>query len=123
MATDTELREMVAAQRREVADLMAGLDAEQIGSPSLCAGWSVKDVAAYLTIPFHTSMPKFDKVLKRKRFDGIRLEATDQDYTSGNGATVSGTSEAILMTMLSRPSALDDLTGDGVSLLRSRMAS
>ena len=123
MATDTELREMVAAQRREVADLMAGLDAEQIGSPSLCAGWSVKDVAAYPTIPFHTSLPKFDKVLKRKRFDGIRLEATDQGYTSGNGATVSGTSEAILMTMLSRPSALDDLAGDGVSLLRSRTAS
>ena len=66
---------------------------------------------------------KFDKVLKRQRFDGIRLEATDQDYTSGNGATVSGTSEAILMTMLSRPSALDDLTGDGVSLLHSRKAS
>ena len=36
----------VAAQRRNFADLIEGLDEAQLATPSLCAGWDVKTVAA-----------------------------------------------------------------------------
>ncbi|WP_218938335.1 maleylpyruvate isomerase family mycothiol-dependent enzyme [Modestobacter altitudinis] len=35
-------------ERRAVAELLAGLDAEQLATPSLCAGWDVRTVAAHL---------------------------------------------------------------------------
>ena len=214
MASDAELRSMIAAQRREAADLLDGLSEAQVAHPSLCSGWTVKDVAVHLTIPLHVGLgrfavallgargnfdramtklvakesgrskvdvarelrdqaehpftppggygptaplvdllvhtqdicrplglarrlipdrtqaalvglgsKKFDKVLKRERFTGLRFEATDLDFTSGAGQTVIGPGEALLLTLLDRPIALDDLSGDGVALLRTRLAS
>jgi uncharacterized protein (TIGR03083 family) len=37
-------------QRIAVADLLDGLRADQWGQPSLCEGWSVRDVAGHLTL-------------------------------------------------------------------------
>ncbi len=37
-----------AAERRAVADLLDGLDEQQLATPSLCAGWDVRTVAAHL---------------------------------------------------------------------------
>lgn len=37
-----------AAQRRGIADLIEGLDEAQLATPSLCAGWDIKTVAAHL---------------------------------------------------------------------------
>ncbi|MGV0771403.1 maleylpyruvate isomerase family mycothiol-dependent enzyme [Mycobacterium syngnathidarum] len=42
----------VAGERRSIADLIAGLDADQLATPSLCAGWDVKTVAAHLVSDF-----------------------------------------------------------------------
>jgi uncharacterized protein (TIGR03083 family) len=42
----------VAAQRRSIADLLDGLDTEQLATPSLCSGWDVKTVAAHLVSDF-----------------------------------------------------------------------
>jgi Mycothiol maleylpyruvate isomerase N-terminal domain len=36
----------VAAERRRIADLLDALDEEALATPSLCAGWDVKTVAA-----------------------------------------------------------------------------
>jgi uncharacterized protein (TIGR03083 family) len=49
LATD-RLWEVVTAHRVAVADLLDGLAAEQWNQPSLCAGWTVRDVAAHLTL-------------------------------------------------------------------------
>ena len=49
LATD-RLWEVVTAHRVAVADLLDGLAAEQWDRPSLCAGWTVRDVAAHLTL-------------------------------------------------------------------------
>jgi uncharacterized protein (TIGR03083 family) len=38
----------VADQRRQFASLIDGLDAAQLGTPSLCQGWDVKTVAAHV---------------------------------------------------------------------------
>lgn len=61
--TDEELLAMIAAQRREIADLIESLNEEQLQSESLCAGWTAKDVAAHVTVPLHTSMAKFAAAL------------------------------------------------------------
>ncbi|GAB3135880.1 maleylpyruvate isomerase family mycothiol-dependent enzyme [Tsukamurella serpentis] len=39
---------MIAAQRVAIADLLDGLTPEQWSTPSLCAGWTVCDVAGHL---------------------------------------------------------------------------
>jgi uncharacterized protein (TIGR03083 family) len=49
---------------------------------------------------------------------GVRLLATDLDWSHGSGQEVRGTGEALLMAMAGRRAALDDLTGPG----RSRLA-
>lgn len=41
--------ELITAERRRVADLLAGLDDEQWAAPSLCDGWTVREVGAHLT--------------------------------------------------------------------------
>ena len=56
------------------------------------------------------------------RLTGLTLRATDQEWRSGDGPEVAGPSEALAMAMAGRPAALADLDGDGVALLRSRLA-
>jgi uncharacterized protein (TIGR03083 family) len=45
----------VAEQRRQIATLIEGLDDAQLATPSLCAGWDVKTVAAHLVSVFADS--------------------------------------------------------------------
>jgi uncharacterized protein (TIGR03083 family) len=59
----------------------------------------------------------------RKRIAGLRLEATDINWSTGTGAEVTGPAEALIMAMAGRPAALDDLTGPGVATLRSRLGA
>lgn len=57
----------------------------------------------------------------RKRLRGLRFEAADFEWSSGEGALVRGTGEALLLAITGRAVALDDLEGDGVALLRERL--
>jgi uncharacterized protein (TIGR03083 family) len=70
----------VADERRRVATLLDGLDAEQLATPSLCAGWDVKTVAAHLVSVFadgfwvfqgmalrHGGVPRAIDALARRR--------------------------------------------------------
>lgn len=52
-----------------------------------------------------------------KRTKGLRFEATDVDWSAGDGALVSGPAEAILMAVTNRPIALRELSGEGVEML------
>jgi uncharacterized protein (TIGR03083 family) len=51
------------------------------------------------------------------RARGLRLIATDLDWTHGNGLEVRGSGEALLMAMAGRRVALDDLDGPGKAKL------
>jgi hypothetical protein len=44
----------------------------------------------------------------------------DADWRHGTGPEVSGPAIALVMAMTGRKAALDDLTGDGVAVLRER---
>jgi len=56
----------------------------------------------------------------KKRIDGITLRATDTGWTHGSGPEVTGPAIALVMAMCGRKAALDDLSGPGVEVLRSR---
>jgi uncharacterized protein (TIGR03083 family) len=208
-----EVQVRTAANRRVIARLFAQLDDQQLATPSLCAGWTCRDVLGHLVMsldltflrflrevardrgraavtsdrlaraygsrpvpdlvrrldersdvalsppgvgacgPFAdscihlrdvaiplgiaTSPPLQDWArvldflttpraraagfLPRGRLEGLRLEATDASWSSGSGAPVTGTSEALAMSLTGRPALLDELTGDGVALLRRRV--
>ncbi|MCX5044877.1 maleylpyruvate isomerase family mycothiol-dependent enzyme [Aldersonia sp. NBC_00410] len=54
-----------------------------------------------------------------RRTRGLRLVATDMDWSAGRGPEVRGTGEALLLTMTGRSSTVaDELDGRGVQLLR-----
>jgi uncharacterized protein (TIGR03083 family) len=53
-----DVREAIAGERREMADLLDGLPAEAWDSPTLCAGWRVREVVAHTTMPFRYSIPR-----------------------------------------------------------------
>ncbi len=200
---------LIRAERASLVDALADLPEDKWDEPSLCAGWSVRNVVAHMISTAQMTPPKFfgdliksgfsfqamsaknieiakqDKSPKelveeyrgeidsrtappgpvkswlgetlvhgeditralgsyrdhpvenviaaiecynksnlligsKKRVAGVQLRTTDADWTYGVGPEVSGPAIAILMAMTGRKVALDDLSGDGVSLLRSR---
>ena len=201
--------ELARAERLEFADFLAGLTPEQWATPSLCAGWTVRDVAAHCvsfeglsgrqlatrflkgrlqtdrinalavadlagsstddligllrdnalphglgagfggrvaltdnmihqqdirrplglarTIPAERLGAALDFVRYSPtirgalRVRGVRLIATDSDWSYGKGPEVQGPGEALLLVMAGRPDALRDLDGPGVAILSSRV--
>lgn len=59
-------------------------------------------------------------VASKTAIAGLRVEATDGEFASGDGPLVRGTTLALVMAMAGRSSYLDDLTGPGVSTLRAQ---
>ena len=56
----------------------------------------------------------------KKRIAGLKLTATDMDWSHGNGPEVTGPAEALVMMMAGRLVALDDLSGEGKAALATR---
>ncbi|MCD2187248.1 maleylpyruvate isomerase family mycothiol-dependent enzyme [Actinomycetospora soli] len=199
----------VAAERLALADELEGLTEEQWATPSLCAGWTVRDVAAHLTLSTRTTVPRFawaalrargdvdrafadearerarrlspvelvgqlramahvdrrlrlsgpldplndllvhrqdiavplghgvDVLVSRvapclahtwsapfvgaaKRFAGLRVVATDCDWTEGEGPEVRGPASGLLLALNGRRAGLDRLEGPGLEVARSR---
>ncbi len=59
--------DVVDAQRRVVADLLSGLADEQWREPSLCEGWTVRDVAGHLASQYTTSVSAVVAAMVRAR--------------------------------------------------------
>jgi uncharacterized protein (TIGR03083 family) len=55
------------------------------------------------------------------RARGLRLVATDVEWSSGSGPVVEGPAEPLLMAMAGRADAVDELTGPGLLTLAGRM--
>lgn len=53
-----DIKAAIAAERRELADLLDGLPAAQWDAPTLCAGWRVREVAAHMSMGFRYPLPK-----------------------------------------------------------------
>jgi uncharacterized protein (TIGR03083 family) len=57
MSSDDVVR-MIGAERREMAQVLQALTEPQWDTPSLCAGWRVREVVAHMTMPFRHSAPR-----------------------------------------------------------------
>ncbi len=201
--------QMIATERASLADALAGLPDGAWEKPSLCTGWSVRDVVGHMIATASLTPPKFlasmaasgfrfDAMARKKiqeviagrsnkdlvelyrarvgshdappgpalswlgetivhgedvfravngyrdhpigyvtavadfyknsnlligakrRIAGVTLRATNAEWQHGSGPEVSGPAIALLLAMTGRRAALDDLTGDGVAILRER---
>ncbi|MFI6047006.1 maleylpyruvate isomerase family mycothiol-dependent enzyme [Nocardia sp. NPDC051321] len=57
--TDIEVRRAITGERTDLAELLAGFDAERWDAPTLCKGWRVREVVAHMTMPFRLSGARF----------------------------------------------------------------
>ncbi len=58
----------------------------------------------------------------RRRLRGLRLVATDVDWSAGYGSEVSGPIQALLLLLTGRPVMLHRLGGEGATVLAERLA-
>jgi uncharacterized protein (TIGR03083 family) len=56
----------------------------------------------------------------KKRVAGLKLTATDVDWSTGDGPEVSGPAMSLILAMVGREKALADCNGPGVETLRAR---
>jgi uncharacterized protein (TIGR03083 family) len=81
MTNDTELQPLVAGAFAALADAMEDLPPSQGDTPSLCEGWTVRNVLAHMTMPARYSRDAFAARLRSDGFDFTRLSnrIADQD--------------------------------------------
>lgn len=57
----------------------------------------------------------------KKRVAGLRMTATDTDWSAGEGPSVEGPLASLIFVMAGRRAPLEDLSGEGKQILQSRM--
>jgi uncharacterized protein (TIGR03083 family) len=68
---------VIATERGALADDLAGIDAAAWDTPSLCAGWTVRDVTAHMIATAEMTPPKFVAKMVRNGFSFQRMTARD----------------------------------------------
>src|SRR6267378_8493184 len=61
------IKDMIAAERGELAEVFTGLPAARWDEPTLCAGWRVREVVAHITMPFRYGRGRFGLELAKSR--------------------------------------------------------
>lgn len=118
-----QLRANAASRKRPPGTTPAGLLAEAIvhGQDIRRALGIHRDAPPDRTAVALWSMVRTGSILgNKKRIAGLRLVATDVDWSHGDGPEVRGSAEALLMATCGRRVALDDLAGPGLATLRAR---
>jgi len=85
-----------------------------VGEPSTT---NLEAIAACLQMYSGANFP----VGTKKRIEGLRMVATDVDWSHGSGPEVTGRGMPLMMAMTGRIAGLDDLEGEGLTTLRRRM--
>ena len=57
----------------------------------------------------------------RRRVSGVRLVATDSDWTHGDGPEVRACTEALLLLLYGRAPSADEVTGPGAATVLARI--
>jgi len=57
----------------------------------------------------------------KKRIGGLRMSATDFDWSVGDGPSVEGPLASLIFVMAGREAPLEDLSGEGKQTLQARM--
>lgn len=140
---DGRTRAMAARPTDEIVALLRELAPTRLSPPFVGPGGQLADTCIHLrdaarplglsttpspeawraALDFLTSPQGTRGFLPRGRTHGLRLAATDQDWTSGRGEKVRGPSEALALALSGRPVALDELTGPGAEILARRLSA
>jgi hypothetical protein len=126
----------VEDRRLALAERVAVLDSAQWEADSWCEGWRVRDVFAHaadmlrplgldedvdpsIVVPV---LPVYRR-LRRLAFQGeslrgVRLVATDADWTAGDGPELRGRAVDLLLFLANRHQAVEHLSGPGTAALR-----
>ncbi|WP_017541292.1 maleylpyruvate isomerase family mycothiol-dependent enzyme [Nocardiopsis halophila] len=67
--TSADRLRIARAERRRIRTTLEGLEPGQWSAPSLCAGWTVRDVAAHVAANARTGMARFLVSMAAHRFD------------------------------------------------------
>ncbi|MFY0407746.1 maleylpyruvate isomerase family mycothiol-dependent enzyme [Solicola sp. PLA-1-18] len=137
-ANDVALRRYAELEPDQVVDLVARCQTPRGLTAGLGGGIAVtdgtihhQDIRRALRLPRQIPEEQLVAVLDfslkaptlpaRANAKGLRLVATDLDWSHGSGAEVTGPGEALLMTIAGRAHALGDLSGEGLDTLRARL--
>ncbi len=75
MVETNRLPDQIAAEQQDFVDLLSGLTDEQLATPSLCAGWSVRDVTIHVAWHIHMRKSAYVKdVAQFRAVAGTRFE-------------------------------------------------
>ena len=127
-----------AETRRDMADLIEGLSDEQLNTPSLCAGWSVRDVAGHVVSFVELSLPALMFSMAKKGFNAdkafkanalksaaqpvadiaakLREHAAKPAAISSFPAELTSTDVAVHLQDMRRPLGIADKPSDAVLL-------
>ncbi|MGO9220016.1 MAG: maleylpyruvate isomerase family mycothiol-dependent enzyme [Streptosporangiaceae bacterium] len=72
-ARDAGITGSIAAERQELATILAGLPPQSWDSPTLCAGWRVRELVAHITMPFRYRPARFAFEMIRSRGNFNRM--------------------------------------------------
>ncbi|MFI9052302.1 maleylpyruvate isomerase family mycothiol-dependent enzyme [Streptomyces sp. NPDC053427] len=67
MADTMDIKAAIAAERRELADLLDALPPDAWDAPTLCTGWRVREVVAHMSMGFRHSFPRQARELLKAR--------------------------------------------------------
>ena len=86
------IRDMIAAQRAELAEVLTGLPEPSWDEPTLCAGWRVREAVAHITMPFRLGRPQFALELakSRGRFNEMADRVARRDAAAMSPADLAG---------------------------------
>jgi uncharacterized protein (TIGR03083 family) len=86
------IRDMIAAQRAELAEILAGLPGPSWDEPTLCEGWRVREIVAHITMPFRYGRGRFALELakSRGRFDEMADRLARRDAAGMPPAELTG---------------------------------
>lgn len=98
-----------------------GLDVRRpLGLPGQVPSAALAPLAAFtLATPWPMNMVVGGSA--KRRVGGVRLVATDADWSYGDGPEVRGSAEALLLVLYGRPIAPDELAGPGAPVLAPRL--
>ncbi len=90
-ATDRQLARHIGAERRELAEMLSSLPDPSWDSPTLCAGWRVRELVAHLTMPLRYSTARFLAELARSggRFNAMADRCARRDAAAPAAELVS----------------------------------
>jgi uncharacterized protein (TIGR03083 family) len=86
------IRDMIAAQRAELGEVLAGLPESGWDEPTLCAGWRVREVVAHITMPFRYGRGRFALELAKSggRFNEMADRLARRDAFAMSSADLAG---------------------------------